>query len=68
MENLENLELLTPTDAAKRLGFSTAHVLKLCRAGELPAARVGNRWRVIWPLALKKILEQGGNEHVETHY
>ena len=68
MENLGNVELLSPREAAQRLDFGVDHILKLCRTGQLPAAKIGRRWRVIWPLAFRKILEEGGLIHdaVET--
>lgn len=38
-------ELLTATEAAKLLGLSPKSVLKAARAGELPARKVGSRYR-----------------------
>lgn len=57
---MEEIELLTPRESARRLGFGVDHVLRMCRDGTIPAVKIGNRWRVIWPLALRKILEEGG--------
>ncbi len=61
MENLGDIELISPRVAAARLGFGVDHVVNMCRSGTLPSAKIGNRWRIIWPLALKKLLEEGGN-------
>ena len=63
---MEELELLQPREAARRLGFGVDHVLKMCRDGQIPAAKIGNRGRIIWPLALRKILAEGGVKDVET--
>lgn len=57
---MSELELLKPSEAARRLGVSTERVRRMCATGEIPAARVGARWRVIWPLAMRKILSEGG--------
>jgi len=37
---------MTPTEAARELGKDTSTVLRLCRAGELPAVRIGSRWSI----------------------
>lgn len=39
------VELLTAKEVAQRLRMSHAHILKMARAGELPAIRVGKAWR-----------------------
>ena len=57
---MEDVELISAREAARRLGFGTEHILDLCRRGEIPSAKVGSRWRIIWPLALRKILAEGG--------
>ncbi|AEJ38614.1 hypothetical protein TPY_0412 [Sulfobacillus acidophilus TPY] len=57
---MSDLELLPPREAARRLGVSVERVRHMCTTGELPAARVGSRWRVVWPLALRNIMEKGG--------
>ncbi len=62
---MDEIELLKPSDAARRLGVTADHVVQLCRSGRLPAAKIGNRWRVIWPLALKQILSVGGEVDVD---
>jgi excisionase family DNA binding protein len=38
--------MLTPSEVAKALRLSTRHVRNLLAEGELPAVRVGSRWRV----------------------
>lgn len=39
-------DLLRPSHIAELLGYSCAQVRELCRSGELPAVKVGNRWFV----------------------
>ncbi len=39
--------LITPEQASEFLGFHQNHVRALCRSGELPAVRIGSRWRII---------------------
>lgn len=63
---MDEIELITPKEAGQRLGFGVDHVLKMCRSGQIPAAKIGKRWRIIWPLALRKILNEGGIDS-ETH-
>lgn len=67
MEGLQNMELVSPRRAAQKLGFSVPHVIAMCKRGDIPAAKIGNRWRIVWPLALKTILEngEGGSAGVE---
>lgn len=62
---MEDIELISAREAAKRLSFGPEHILEMCRAGTIPAAKIGRRWRIIWPLALRKILEEGGVTNVE---
>lgn len=38
-------EVLTPDQAAAMLGMSTAQLLRLANAGEIPARRIGRLWR-----------------------
>ena len=38
--------LLTPCDVAQRLRFSPRTILEWLRAGALPGAKIGNRWRI----------------------
>lgn len=39
-------KLLTPTEAAERLGLSPVTVGHMLRAGTLPGQKVGHLWRV----------------------
>jgi excisionase family DNA binding protein len=39
-------DVLTTTEAAKRLGLSAVRVRALCEAGELPARKVGRDWLI----------------------
>lgn len=40
-----SVELLTAKEVADVLRVSHAHVLKLARAGEIPAVKLGKAWR-----------------------
>lgn len=61
MEAMEATEaLLTPREAARRLGYGVDHVRRMCRAGQLPAVRLRTgRWRVRWPAALEALAALG---------
>lgn len=43
----ENLEVLDSIQIADILGFSPEHVRKLSEAGEIPAKKIGGRWRYL---------------------
>ncbi|MEK7614036.1 MAG: helix-turn-helix domain-containing protein, partial [Patescibacteria group bacterium] len=46
-KNSDSEELYLPSaEAGKKLGYTTDHVARLCRLGELSCVRVGNRWQV----------------------
>lgn len=36
----------TPAEVAERLRISTITAIRLCRAGKLPAVKVGGTWRI----------------------
>lgn len=36
----------TPKEVAERLRISTITAIRLCRAGKLPAVKVGGTWRI----------------------
>jgi len=38
--------LLTTQEAAEYLRVSRATILRCCRAGQLPAVRIGRQWRI----------------------
>jgi excisionase family DNA binding protein len=40
------VEALTMSDVAERLQLSEATCYRLCRAGQLPAVKVGRSWRM----------------------
>lgn len=50
---------MTPKEVGAALGRDTSTVLRLCRAGELPAVRIGSRWSV--DRAAVERLVGGGN-------
>ena len=37
---------MTPRDAGEVLHRHPAHIRALCQSGELPAARIGDRWHI----------------------
>lgn len=39
-------QLIGSAEVAARLSVSERHVQRMCITGQLPAVRVGNRWRV----------------------
>jgi excisionase family DNA binding protein len=43
---LRETKVLTPEEIESDLGFSHQTVVRMCRAGELPAYKIRNRWRV----------------------
>jgi excisionase family DNA binding protein len=43
---LENIRLLTLSEAANLLQISTRTLQRMIRSGELPAFKVGGQWRV----------------------
>jgi excisionase family DNA binding protein len=43
---LENIRLLTLSEAANLLQVSTRTLQRMIRSGELPAFKVGGQWRV----------------------
>src|SRR4249919_2173118 len=45
-ENLENIRLLTLSEAANLLQVSTRTLQRMIRNGELPAFKVGGQWRL----------------------
>lgn len=49
---------MTPEDVAHELHQSAQHVRALCREGQLPAVRVGNRWHVS-TVKLGQIMDAG---------
>ena len=54
-------ETLSATDVAHVIHCHPVHVREMCRNGELPAIKIGSRWRV--PTAkLAAMLEGSGDE------
>lgn len=51
----------TPKDAAEYLEISEKTLLKLLRAGELPAAKIGRQWRISRQ-ALDEFIAGAGNK------
>ncbi|MBX5466893.1 MAG: helix-turn-helix domain-containing protein [Firmicutes bacterium] len=60
MEEKETRVLIKPSEAARRLGRTARWVVNLARNGEIPAARVSNRWLIAWPDALEALLAKRG--------
>jgi len=46
MEHQADPTFLTPRDAAKLLNLPTHRILRMIHRKELPALKVGNRWRI----------------------
>ena len=46
MEHQADPTFLTPHDAAKLLNLPTHRILRMIHRKELPALKVGNRWRI----------------------
>ena len=51
---------MTTKDAANELHSHPVHVRNLCREGKIPAARIGDRWRI--PTAKFAAIIEGCNE------
>lgn len=64
-EPLEQLRLLTLSEAADLLQVSTRTLQRMIRTGELPAFKVGGQWRVRGTL-LQRWVEQRENPAVES--
>lgn len=39
-------QYLTPAEVAEQLRISPITAIRLCRAGDLPAVKIGGRWRI----------------------
>lgn len=59
------LGLLTPRHVARLSGFSEKTVLRAIRAGELPASKVRNQYR-IWPADYRAWIDGARVEHPAT--
>lgn len=51
---------MTPADVSEVLHCHPSHVRALCRSGELPGVRVGDRWLV--PTSKLAIIIDGGDD------
>lgn len=61
-ETVENKEsLLTPDEAATLLNVSKVSVLRLVKAGKLPASRLGRRTIRIRPDAVSQLIEEAAH-------
>ena len=52
--------LLTPSNVSEVLNCHPSHVRAMCASGELPAVKVGERWRV--PTAKLAAMLEGGED------
>lgn len=39
-------EILTASEVAEYMQLSTGYILQLCRTGQIPAIKLGNRYRI----------------------
>ena len=62
---LENIRLLTLSEAANLLQVSTRTLQRMIRSGELPAFKVGGQWRVR-ETQLKQWVESRGGSIAEA--
>lgn len=51
-------QYVSPADAAYQLGYCRETIYSMVRAGELPATRIRNRWRIPAD-ALTELVEKG---------
>ena len=56
MEKQADPTLLTPSQAAKLLNLPTHKVIRMIYRNELPALKVGNRWRIPRSAVAKLVL------------
>ncbi|MGI9953544.1 helix-turn-helix domain-containing protein [Moorellaceae bacterium AZ2] len=59
-------ELLTPQEAAKILKVHLRTVYRFLRSGELPAAKIGDTWR-IRPVDLEEFIRQRLGNTTQKH-
>lgn len=59
-------ELVTPEEAAKKLGHSKRHVLRLAREGKLPRVKLGHRTVMFRPDDLREFIHRH-HEQVGRH-
>lgn len=51
--------MLSPSNVSEVIGCHPSHVRALCQSGELPAVRIGDRWRI--PAAKLAAMLEGEN-------
>ena len=64
-QKLENIHLLTLSEAADLLQVSTRTLQRMIRSGQLPAFKVGGQWRVR-ETQLRQWIENRGSSLVKS--